>query len=99
MLVECSPTSGVAKVFIEAGEETLVHWGFAALLTVPETVWGGFGDGVVDPSWWDVVVEFVVEDFLKWRDDLVRLALNITAIDALKERYESETRSGTLIAA
>lgn len=36
------------------------------------------------------MVEFVVEDFLERRDDLVRLALNITAINALKYRDESE---------
>lgn len=30
------------------------------------------------------MVEFVVEDLLEWRDDLVRLALNVTVINALK---------------
>lgn len=88
MHVECFPATRIAEVFIEAGEEALVHGSFAALLAVPESIGSGFGDGVVDPSWWNVVVEFVVEDFLEWRDDLGELALNKAIINAI----QGETR-------
>lgn len=64
------PQIGVSQVSVKACEKLIVHNHFAAFETVPEAIGSGAGNGVVHPSWWDVLGEFIVENGLERGDYL-----------------------------
>lgn len=44
---------------------------------MPEPIRSRLGDGIIDPACWDPETELIVQDGLKWRDDLYGLLVNL----------------------
>lgn len=58
------------EIAVEFSEERRVQLHLPALDLVPCAVWRSLLDAVINPTNWNFVCDFVVQDGLEWRYDL-----------------------------